>query len=60
MIGDTDDRVIPDFMNYVLLSQGTYPENFVLISQFEGNQEWGSIRGELGALIREKKERVVP
>ena len=43
-----DDRVIPDVMNDVLLPQGRYPENFVLISQLEVCQEGGSRRGVLG------------
>ena len=38
-MGDMDDRVIPDVMNNVLLPQGRYPENFVLISQLEVFQE---------------------
>ena len=36
-----DDRVIPNVMNNVLLPQGRYPENFVLISQIEVCQEDG-------------------
>ena len=34
-----DDLDILDVMNDVLLSGGTYPENFVLISQLEVCQE---------------------
>ena len=34
-----EDMVIPDIMNYVLLPQRRYPENFVLISQLEVCQE---------------------
>ena len=34
--------VIPDNMNDVFSPQGTYPENFVLISQVEVCQEEGS------------------
>ena len=41
-----EDRVIPDVMNHVFLSQGRYPENFVLISQLEVCQEWGVKKGE--------------
>ena len=32
LTGDMEDRVIPDIMNDVLLLQGTYSENLVLIS----------------------------
>ena len=39
MIGDTDDRVIADFMNDVLSPRGTYPENCVMISQMEVCQD---------------------
>ena len=44
-----EDMVVPDVMNGVFLSQGRYPENFVLISQLEMCQEGGggSIRGYL-------------
>ena len=42
-----DDRVIPDVISDVLLPQGRYPENFVLISQLEVCQEGGSRRGYL-------------
>ena len=40
LTGDMDDSVIPDVMKDVLLSQGRYPENFVLISQWKVGQEW--------------------
>ena len=43
-----DDTVIPDIMNDVLIPQGRYPENFVLISQLEEGQEGGVKRGVLG------------
>ena len=43
LIGDMDDRVIPDVMNNVFLPQGRYPENFVLLSQLEVCQE-GSVK----------------
>ena len=46
--GDVVDRVIPDVMNDVLLLQGKYPENFVLISQLEVCQEGGSFMSVLG------------
>ena len=36
-----DDRVIPDLSNDVLLLQGIYPDNLVLISQLEVCQEGG-------------------
>ena len=48
LTGNMDDRVIPDVMNDVLLPQGRYPENFVLISQLEVCQEGGSRRGVIG------------
>ena len=47
-LGDLEDMVVPDVMNYVFLPQGRYPENFVLISQLEVRQEGGSRRGVLG------------
>ena len=40
-----DDRVIHDVMNDVLLLQGRYPENFMMISQQEVCQEWGGQEG---------------
>ena len=40
-----DDRVIPDVMNDVLLPQGRYPENFVLVSKLEVCQEGGVEKG---------------
>ena len=44
-----DNRIVPDVMNDVLLSQGRYPENFMLIIQLELCQEGGgSRRGVLG------------
>ena len=47
LIGDMEDRVIPDVMNDVFLPQGRYPENFVLISQLElkGRSRKGVIGG---------------
>ena len=42
-----EDMVIPDVMNYVFLPQGSYPKNFVLISQIEVCQEGGSRKGYL-------------
>ena len=45
---EMDERVIPDVMNKVLLPQGRYPENFVLIYQLEGGVEkdgtWRTLR----------------
>ena len=41
LTGDMEDRVIPDVMNDVLLPQGRYPENFVLLSHFKVCQEGG-------------------
>ena len=40
-----DDRVIPDVMNDVLLPQGRYPENFMLIFQLDMCQERGVKKG---------------
>ena len=40
-----NDRDIPDVTNDVLLPQGRYPENFVLISQLEVCQEGGGQEG---------------
>ena len=47
-----DDRVIPDVMNNVLLPQGRYPENFVLISQLEVCQEGGVKKGVTWRMLR--------
>ena len=45
---DKNDGVIPAVMNDILLPEGTYPENFVLISQLEVCQEgWGQEGGYL-------------
>ena len=43
-----DDRVIHEVMNDVHLHKGKYPENFMMISQWEVCQEGGSKRGVLG------------
>ena len=40
-----DDRVINDIMNDILLPQGRYPKNVVLISQLEVCQEEGGQEG---------------
>ena len=45
LTGDMEDRVILDVMNDVVLPQGKYPENFVLISQLEVCQEEGVKKG---------------
>ena len=45
---DMEDRVVPNIMNHVLLPQGSYPENFVLISLLEVCQECGVKKGVLG------------
>ena len=47
-----DDRVIPDVMNDVLLPQAKYPENFMLICQWEVCQEGGVKKGGTGSLLR--------
>ena len=43
-----ENMVIPDIINNALLPYGTYPENFVLISQLEVCQEEGVKKGVLG------------
>ena len=43
-----NDRVIHDVMNDVLLPQGRYPEDFVLISLLEVCQEGRVKKGVLG------------
>ena len=40
-----DDRVIPDVMSNIIVPQGIYPENFVLISELEVSQEVGVKKG---------------
>ena len=46
LIGDMDDRVIPDVMKDVDSPQERYHENFVLISYLEVFQEgWGQAGG---------------
>ena len=54
LTGDMEDWVIPEVMNDVLLTQGRYPENFMLISQFEvcpegGGQEGGDLEDVEGS-----------
>ena len=60
-----DDRVIPNVMNYVLLPQGRYPENFMLISHWEVYQEGREIKkGLLGGhrwfLTGDMENKVIP
>ena len=45
LIGDMEERVIPDVMNHVFLPQGRYPEKFVWIFQLEVGQEGGGLQG---------------
>ena len=52
LTGDTDDRVIPDVIPDVLLPQGRYSENFVLISHFEVCQEGGVKKGSTWRTLR--------
>ena len=40
-----EDIVVPNVMNDVILPQGRYPENYVLIYQLEVCQEWGVKKG---------------
>ena len=47
-----EDRVIPDVMNHVILPQGRYPENLVMISQLEGCQEGGVKKGGTWRTLR--------
>ena len=47
-----DDSVIHEAMNGVLLPQGRYPENFVLISQLEVCQEQGVKKGDTWRTLR--------
>ena len=47
-----DDSVIHDIMNDVLLPQGRYPDNFVLISFLEVYQEGGIKKGATWRMLR--------
>ena len=47
-----DDRVIPDVIPDVLLRQGRYSENFVLISHLEVCQEGGVKKGGTWGMLR--------
>ena len=57
LTGDMDERVIADVMNDVLFLQGRYPENFVLISQFEVCQERGVKKGGTWLTLRVPDQR---
>ena len=52
-----DDKVIPDNIPDVLLPQGRYSENFVLISHFEGCQEGGVKKGGSWLTLRVHDQR---
>ena len=52
-----DDRIIPDVVNDVLLPQGRYPENIVLISQLEVCQEGGLKKGITWLTLRVPDQR---
>ena len=45
MTGDMDYQVICDIVNAVILPYRSHPENFVLISQLEVDQEGGIKKG---------------
>ena len=49
---DMDDRAIPDVMSNIIVPQGIYPENFVLISQSEVCQEGGVKKGGTSRTLR--------
>ena len=52
LTGNMEDLVIPDIMNDVFLSQGRYPENYVLISQLKVCQEGGGKNGDTWRTLR--------
>ena len=52
-----EDTVNPDAMNDVLLPQGRYPENFVLIPQLEVCQEGGVKKGGTWRTLRVPDQR---
>ena len=45
LTGDLEEMVILDDVDDLILPQGRYPKNFVLISQLEGFQEGGGQEG---------------
>ena len=45
LIGEMDNRVIPDIMNDVYLPLGRYPKNYAMISLLEVCQEGGVKKG---------------
>ena len=47
-----DDRVIPDVMSNIIVPQGIYPKNFVLISLLEVCQEGGVKKGGTWRTLR--------
>ena len=47
-----DDRIIVDIMNDVLLPQGRYPENFMMIYKLEVCQEGGVKKGGTWRTLR--------
>ena len=47
-----DGRVIPDVMSNIIVPQGIYPGNFVLISQLEVCQEGGVKKGGTWRMLR--------
>ena len=51
------DRVIPDVMSNIIVPQGIYPENFVLISQLEVCQEGGVKKGGTWLTLRVPDQR---
>ena len=57
LTGDMDDKVIPDVIPDVLLPQGRYSENFVLISHFKVCQEGGVKKGGTWLTLRVPDQR---
>ena len=52
-----EDRVLPDVMDDLFLTQGRYSENFVLISQLEVCQEVGVKKGGTWRTLRVPDKR---
>ena len=48
MSEDSEETVILDVLDDLILQQGRYPEQFVLISLLGVCQEWGVKKGVLG------------